>query len=637
MQALAKIDRNRLALIGIALAAVLFLAFNVVVSLTLHSAQIDLTQRKLYTLSEGTKKVLTSLDEPITLRFYFTRALGENYPAHAAYAKRVRELLERYVQISGGKIHLEVHNPEPFSEMEDEAVALGLQGVPYDESGDLGYFGVSGSNSVDGHETIPYLSPEREPFLEYDLTKMVYSLSHLKKPVVGLVSRLPIEGGFAMGARPQPAWAIVNQMRDLFDLRSMPAEFSVVPKEMNVLFIVHPHNFTKDTLYAIDQFVLRGGKVIAFVDPLAETDTPGPGHQPGPSDLSPLLKSWGIKFVKNKIAADLKTARRVNVRDGQGQIALVDYVAWNSLTRDNLNTNDPVIADIRDINLASAGILEPLPGATTKFIPLMRTSKQSEELDVSKLEGQIDVIGLFRDFKPSGKNLVMAARITGPAKSAFPDGPPMDGTGDAAKKGHAERMKSFIAQSTKPINVIVVADTDILQEGNWANLQNVGGQQLMVPYAGNGDFAINAVENLAGGDALLSLRSRGDSKRPFTMVDDIQRKAERQFRTQQERLVKELAVTQKKLETLTDRENVKGDVILSPDEKQTISEFRTKMVHTRRQLRDVQHALRKDIDDLDAWLKFLNIAAIPILLGLAALVIAVVKRMRRAKRPAVTG
>ena len=635
MNGLKTIDRNRLAVIGVGLAAVLFLAVNLAVNLSLRSAQVDLTERGLYTLSDGTRKVLTSLTEPITLRLYFTRALGESYPGHQAYANRVRELLERYVNISDGKIRLEVKNPEAFSEVEDEAVTFGLQGLPFDQSGDRGYFGLAGTNSVDGKAVIPYFTTEREPFLEYDLTKLVYSLATLDRPIVGMVTRLPVEGGFMMGQRPVPAWAVINQIRELFDVRTMPAEFNAVPPEIGMLMLVHPKNLSDETLYAIDQFVMRGGRVLAFIDPNAETESPSPQGPAGPSDIDRLLKSWGVTFINDKIAADLQSARRVNVRH-EGQITQVDYVAWNSLDRRNLDTTDAVVADIRDLNVGSAGIIEPAEGATTDFRPLVTTSENSQALDVVKLQGRIDIIGLFRDFQPSGKKLVMAARVTGPVKSAFPDGPPLIGEGEDAEKARTERAKTHLAEAQKPLNAVIVADTDILHEGLWAEIRNVNGEQLLVPYAGNSDFVINAVENLTGGDALLGLRSRGDSKRPFLMVEQIQLEAERKFRAEQEKLAKELQETQKRIEGLTSREGGSGEAILTAEEKTAIAEFRRKMIDIRHDLRNVQHALRKDIDALDAWLKFLNIAAIPLILGFAALVIAIVRRLSRARARPVT-
>ncbi|MAO55453.1 MAG: ABC transporter [Rhodospirillaceae bacterium] len=630
MNALKSIDRNRLAVFSVVLAAVLFLAFNIAVNLSMRSAQVDLTERELYTLSDGTREVLTGLKEPLTLRLYFTRALGENYPGHQAYANRVRELLERYVDISGGKIRLEVKNPDPFSELEDEAVTFGLQGIPYDQSGDRGYFGVAGTNSVDGMAVIPYFTTERESFLEYDLTKLVYSLATLKRPSVGLVSRLPIAGGIMMGQRPVPAWAVVSQMRELYDVQTMPAEFATVPPNIGVLMLVHPKGLSEETLYAIDQFVMRGGRVLAFIDPNAEADMPSPGAQPGPSNIDGLLKSWGVTFVKDKFAGDLETARRVNVKH-QGQVTSVDYVAWNTLERRNLDTTDAVVADIQNINVGSAGILEPAEGAATTFRPLMQTTEKSEAIDAAKLRGRIDVVALFRDFKPSGTKLTMAARVTGPVKTAFPDGPPLIGEGPDAEKERADKAKSQIMESKTPLNAIVVADTDMLHEGLWAEVRNVNGEQLLVPYAGNGDFVINAIDNLSGGDALLGLRSRGDSRRPFRMVEELQLEAERKFRAEQEKLVKELQETQAKIEGLTSRESGSSEAILSGDEKRAIAEFRSRMIELRRDLRDVQHALRKDIDALDGWLKFFNIAAIPLLLGLIALIIAVARRVSRAR------
>lgn len=625
-------DRNRLGVLSIVLAAVLFLAFNMFVDLSLRSAQLDLTERKLYTLSDGTRRVLASLDEPVTLRLYFTRDLGDNYPTHAAYFTRIRELLERYVDLSRGKIRLEVYNPEPFSEVEDEAVTFGLQGVPFNQSGDKGYFGLAGSNALEGQQVIPFFTTEREKFLEYDLTKLVYNLSTVDKPVVGMLSRLPIEGGVMSGRRPQPAWAITNQIREFFEIHTLPAEISSVPDDVDVLMIVHPKGLSDETLYAIDQFVLKGGRALVFADPNPELDVPSPLNPPGPSDLGKLFSAWGLELVKDKVAGDLETARRVNVRD-QGQLTAVDYVVWNTLVQKNMDSADAVVADIGSLNVGSAGILRPLKGATTKFHPLIRTGTESQAIDAKKLHGRIDVVGLFRDFKPSGKRFTLAARVVGPVKSAFGDKPPLIGTGEAAKKGQAKRAETHLGKSAKPINVIVVADTDMLHEGLWADTRNLMGEQLVIPYAGNADMVMNALENLSGGDALLDLRSRADARRPFTMVEQLQLASDRQYRAEKEKLVKKLTKTQDEMESLTSPNKAGGETILSAEDKQRIEDFRHQIIEIRRKLREVQHALRKDIDDLDAWLKFLNIAAIPLVLGLAALILALVRRFRRPRRP----
>lgn len=616
-------DRNRLGVIGIVLAAILFLAINVLAGSTLRSGQLDLTERKLFTLSDATRRVLANLEEPITLRLFFTRELGDAFPDQAAYHARVREFLERYATLADGKIRLEFLNPEPFSEEEDRAVTFGLRGVPYTSTGDHGYFGLAGSNAIDGQETIAFFNRDRERFLEFDLTKLVYNLTTLEQPTIGLISTLPIEGGFVPGRPPQQPWAVVDQIREFFDLKALPAQIAEVPEDVDVLMIVHPRELNQETLYAIDQFALKGGAVLAFVDPNPELQPVARGQAVQASDLGPLLETWGVEMVPGQLATDIVTARRVNVRH-QGQIAVTSYVAWNTLTRDNMAIDETVIGDITTLNIGTAGILKAVEGATTELTPILRTTEKSQALPIEKIQGRIDIVALFRDFQASGVPLTMAAKLSGEVKTVFPDGrPAADGT--AASDAFAAHRSA----SEKPLNVIVVADTDILHEGLWADVGETFGERVVVPFAGNGNFVINALETLSGGDALAGLRSRDDSQRPFQLVEDLRLEAEQEFRTKQEELTSRLRSTQDELLKLTSREQSSSDAVLSDQEKQAIDGFRRDMVLIRRDLRDVQHELRKDIDALDNRLKLLNIAAIPTLLILIAIGLGLVRRARR--------
>ncbi len=623
------LDRNRLGLIGIVLGAVLFLSINTFSNITFRSAQLDLTERELFTLSDATRQVLGSLEEPITLRLFFTRELGDAFPDQAAYHTRVREFLERYASLAAGKIRLEFHNPAPFSEIEDRAVTFGLRGVPYNNTGDHGYFGLSGNNSIDGQETIPFFARERERFLEYDLTKLVHSLTTVEQPTVGLVSSLPIQGGYQPGQRPVPAWAIVDQIREFFDVNPLPRQFDVVPEDVDVLMLVHPREFSPQTLYAIDQYALAGGTVMVFLDPNAELQPLARGQLPAASDLGPLLDAWGVSLADGKVATDIVTGRRVNVRH-QGQIAVSKYIAWNTLTPENMATDDTVIGDITSVNVGSAGLLTPTEGATTTFTPLLQTTEQSQALDVASVQGQIDVIKLFREFQSGNTPLTLAARVTGPIKTAFPDGRPAPLGADADQTAAAnETFGEQIIESQLPLNAIVVADTDLLHEGLWADVNQAYGERLVVPYAGNADFVINGLEALSGGAALAGLRSRRDSQRPFDLVEDIRLAAEQQFRDKQQELLAKLERTQADLLQLTNREQTTGEAVLTPQEKDAIDGFRREMVLIRKDLRGVQHELRKDIDALDTTLTFLNIAAIPLLLCLLALVLTLVRRAKR--------
>ena len=637
MKRLQSVDRGKLALGGLGLAVMLLFAVNIFSNASFQSAKLDLTQGKLFTLSQGTRNVLKGIDEPITLKLYYTKLLGERSPQHANLFERVRELLSRYADLSGGRIRLELQHPEPFSDAEDRAVAGGLQGVPINSAGDLGYFGLTGNNTTDDQVVIPFFTTEREAFLEYDLTKMVFTLANPARQVVGVMSPLPLEGGNPM--RPpfqqSPRWAVLDQVNEFFQVLPVPVSYTEIPDNVDILMLVHPHGLSDATLYAIDQFVLRGGRVLAFVDANAEVDVMSAGPTgPSPrSDFDKLLNAWGVKLVENKIAGDLDAARRVNVRVA-GKTTVADYVAWLTLSGKNFDTNDAVIGDIGRINVASAGILEKTGAEGIEVTPLVRTGPRSMAIDAAKVAGQPDVVGMFRDFKPGGAPLMLAARIKGTVASAFPDGPPPlpkpDGAADAPAA--APLKAPHLKQSEKPANLIVVADVDMLHDRFWTDTRELMGQRLLVPFANNADFVVNALDNLSGSDAMIGLRGRAQSTRPFRLVQEIRQAAEQQYRSKEQSLQAKLDDVRQKLEALERRRGAEGDVVLSAEDRAAIDKFRSEMIATRKELRDVQRALREDIDRMDAWLKFLNIAAIPLLLGLGTIVVTIIDRVRRKVR-----
>ncbi|MEK9751979.1 MAG: Gldg family protein [Rhodospirillaceae bacterium] len=631
-QTIRSMGRQKLTVVAVVLGAVLFMAVNVFSNSAFRAMQVDLTEGSLYTLSEGTRKVLAKVDEPITARLYFSRFMGEQSPAHARYYERVRELLERYENLTQGRLRLQLFNPEPFSDDEDSAVAYGLTGVPVNETGDLGYFGLAASNSTDDFEIIPFFSPEREAFLQYDLTKLVNALATPKKTVVGVLSTLPINGGFLPGAGNRPRWTVIDQINEFFEVQPVPPDAPVIDKDVDILMLVHPKALSAKTRYGIDQFVMRGGKVLAFVDPVAEVDGPGAGYgKPGRSELGDLMKSWGVELRKDRVAGDLDSARRVNVRAGS-QVAIADYVGWLSLRPGNFDRDDPAMGALKLINVGTAGILDTVKGATTKFTPLIRTGMRSMAIDAKEFERQPDVIGLFRNFKAGTEPLTLAARITGPAKSAFPYGRPKDAKADAAAKPEdkPKDKPKHLAASAKDIQVIVVADVDMLHDNLWVEAQDMLGKRLLVPFANNADFIIGVLENLAGGASLSELRGRTISSRPFELVREIRQAAERRFRTKEEELQKKLEAVRADLNNLIRRENVQsGELILKPADRERMEKARLEMVAIRKELRSVQHELRKDIDSLDSWLKFFNIAAIPLVLAFGTLIFAVARRLRR--------
>ena len=640
---------------AIVLAVVLFFAANILANLTLGAARVDLTADRLFTLSSGTRAVLSRIDEPVTLRFYYSERLGREIPTYGVYAQRVREMLQEYESAAGGKLRLQVIDPQPFSDEEDRAVAFGLQSVPLNQQGELVYFGLAGANTADKEEIIPFFQPERERFLEYDLTRLIFNLSTPKKKAVGVISTLPLMGEFRGPGRPPEPWAVYNQLQQFFEVRSIDRDIAEIPAEIGVLMIVHPRDLPERTQYAIDQFVLRGGHAIVFVDPHAESELgrPGPQAQLGltGSNLKKLFDAWGLEMIDGKFAGDRLLARRVNAGT-ETRVRAVDYVAWLTLRQGNFAADDILTSDLGTLNLASAGILRVKEGASTRFTPLVQTTEQSMEIDVGKVRLAPDPVTLLAEFKPSGERFTLMARVRGPAKTAFPDGPPQEkkdeesekkdgasAAGSPEKKDAPANPTPQLKESKGPINVIVVADTDLLEDRFWVQVADFFGQRLATPIAANGNLVVNAVDNLAGSDELIGLRSRGQVSRPFLRVQEIQRDAELRFRAKERELTEKLRDAEKQLNELQTKSQPQegaGRVILSREQQQAIERFRGEMLTIRKDLRDVQLALRQDIEGLERWLKFANIGLIPILIAVAAIALGVLRaraRRRAAARP----
>ena len=639
-------NRNLLTSGGLIVAAILFVAVVLIANLSLRGARLDLTEGKLYTLSAGTKSVLQGLKEPVTLRFFFSEKLARDVPQMRAYGQRVKELLEEYAAQSKGKIQLIVVDPEPFSEAEDRAVELGLRGAALNQQGEQFYFGLAGTNSTDDVQTIPFFQQEREQFLEYELTRLVYALSDPKKPVIGLLTTLPMQGGPVNMMQPQmqPPWTILAQMRQVFDVKTVRPGAAKIDDDVAVLMVAHPKELPQDTLYAIDQFVLKGGKVLAFVDPLSEAamqSQPRAMGMPAPesSTLGPLFDAWGIEFDKDKFVGDRKFATRVNAGQRAQRRQVIDYIAWLSLPQESVAAEDVVTGELASLNFGSAGALKKKEGASTTFTPLVSSSDDAMLVESINLMFGPDPERLLRDFKPSGERFALAARIQGPAKTAFPDGPPKaeakEGEAtDADKEKERPDPAAQLKDSKTPINVIVIADTDMLDDRFWVQTSDLFGERLATPFNGNGSLVINAIDNLTGSAELISLRSRSRSSRPFTVVADIRRAAEARFREEEKALQEKLEAAEKKIAELQkERPGSKGQV-LTPEQRAAIEGFRTEMLETRKALRDVQHKLQRDIDRLAGWIKAINIGLIPLLVALVAVALAAIARQRRYARHA---
>ncbi len=636
------LKRGELAWGCVIMAAIILLSVNVLSETQLRQGNIDLTENQLYTLTDGTRKVLSQIDEPIRVRLYFSKTLGESVSTFQRYFDRVRRLLERYSDIAGGKLVLEVFDPEPFSDAEDRAVASGLQGVPLSAGGTNVYFGVYASNSTDNEELIPFMTIEREKFLEYDLTKMIYSLANPEKNVVGVLSAMPINGGMNQQRQQIPPWQVMTQIGEVYEVRQLQPNLDVIPEDVNLLMLVQPVGLTDNALFAIDQFALRGGKVLAFVDPVSDALTRQvPGITGGQKDtgIERLLTAWGLELAEGKVAGDIDHARRVQFAQA-GQPVVVDYIAWLALGETSLDPDDVVSGGIERLHVASAGILDPIEGAGTTFTPLLVTGPRAMRVDASNFAFIPDPVKLIEEYAPGGAPLTLAARVTGPAKSAYPEGAPKPEepeTTPPTEEGEeepAEKPETAEAEETAPsikegnVNVIVFSDTDLLHDSFWVQFQEFLGQQIPVPEANNADFVLNALDNLTGGEALIGLRGRGVESRPFHLVDQIRRDADQQYRAREQALNAKLTELQGQLKRIEEK-SVGGKVILTEDEEKAIEAFRVEMIAVRQELRAVKLALKRDIDRLDTGLKLANIAAVPLLIGFGGLGVLAFRRRRR--------
>lgn len=621
--------------VNLLLLFVLFLVFTIMNNQFFQSVRIDLTQNNLYTLTEGTKDLIDEIDEPIKFRFFFSQQTSEDLTALRAYARRVAELLEEYQAHSEGLIALEIIDPEPFSDEEDLAAQYGLQSVPVNGAGDELYFGLVGTNAVDDQQIISFFQPDKEEFLEYDISRIVQQLSLSQKPRVGLLSSLKVRGDIDMSTfQTTPAWVVIDQLVAQYEVVDVSPNVDRLPPDLQLLIIIHPKLLSDAILFAIDQFAMSGGRVLLFVDPLAEMDQPASGAIPPPipsepvSDF-PLLSNWGVQLREGVVLADAQSALNVGGADGQP----VRHLGILGLTIENFDFEDVTLNNLESINTTTIGILDKVDGVESKVDALIRSSANAMPMSVAAFQSLDDPEQLFKQFVSTGERYVLAARLSGHAMSAFPDGLGSKRTGSkragsketgsentGSKSTDAENEEeatsSVILTETDQLNVIVVADSDLLTDRLWVQVQDFFGQTIATPWANNGDFVLNSVDNLVGGSELISIRSRGRFTRPFTVVDSLRQAAQSRYQESADTLQRELEETETQLSDLETSQGNQNILSLSPEQEIAVIRFQDEKLRIRKQLRDVRHQLDSDINGLGSILKFLNIALLPIMLVL---------------------
>ena len=624
-------SRKLLGTTGLLIVFVILISVNMLSNVLFKNSRVDMTDGKLYTLSDGTRNIVKSVDEPIKLRFFFSEKATAGIPSLKSYATRVRELLEEYAQQSNGKIQLEVIDPVPFTEEEDQAVAAGMQGAPISQ-GENAYFGLEGTNSTDGKQTIAFFSNDRAQFLEYDVSALIHNLSNPKKAKIAILTGLPVGGDDNMMSHvngdPKEPWVIIQSLREQYTVELVKPDAKELPKDSDLLMVIHPKNFSQDLQYAIDQHIAAGKSTMLFVDPKAESD---PGQQdpsnpmasmfsPKNSDLPEILKNLGLELEKGKIAADRTLAQKVTVNQAT-RPEIVPYVLYVNLRETSINRDEVPTGQLRDVNVASAGILKRAEGVDMKITSIFETTNDSEALEASEADVFPDPKKLYNNFKSDDKKLMIAALAKGKYKTAFPKGP----EGGTKSATHIDESKS-------DVNVLVVADTDLLTDRFWVQVQKFMGQKMLMPMADNGNFVINFADYFSGSSDLISIRGRGKFNRPFTLVQKLEEEAGKRFASKEKELQDKLEETEKKLTELqSNRADATNTRFLTPEQKEELDKFEKQRVDVRKELRGVKAQLRDDVEALGTKLKFLNIGLIPLLIGVLAVGMGVF-RVRRRRR-----
>lgn len=621
------------------------------------SVRIDLTEDELFSLADGTRNIVSGLEEPIELIFFYSESATEDQPQIRSYGTRVQELLREIVIASNGNLSLRIVDPEPFSEEEDLATQYGVQPVPVTQGGPGIYFGLVAAQldndpALQVSETMPLIRPDQEQFLEYEFMKLVTRVANPDLQVIGLLTTLDIDGGFdPMTGQATQQWMITDFIRQLYELRRIETEAESIDDDVDILMIVHPEGLSEQTLYAIDQHVMRGGKTLVFLDPTADSmvsrSARGSMIPAGMrSDLPGLLEAWGVDYSPDKVLTDNTLALRVQMGQGSRPVAHIGMIGAN---RTALAEDDIITRRLENLNLSSAGALAPREGATTRFEPLIQSSSDAMLMDASLLEDVLDPSVLFDEFVSANERYTIAARISGVIATAFPDGRPVsasaeaeatedeavaDDTGSEIESSEEESteidpLQGHLAQTDGETNILVFADTDVLTDRLWVQVAQFLGQRIPQPYANNGDFVINALDNLSGGADLVSIRSRGRYSRPFERVVKMQREADDRLRTEEAALLERLAATEEQLAALNTGENGQPLGQLTPEIQAEIDRFNAELLDTRRSLRDVQFQLTADIEELGSNLKWFNTAAIPMLLTVLALFISLTRAQRR--------
>lgn len=624
---------------GVAGVFLILLAVNAISGAV--KVRMDLTEEKLYTLSEGTRRVLAKIDTPVRINFYCTQSENEMPVFLKNYARRAEDLLGEYRQASGGKIAVQKFDPKPDTEAEDSARLDGVEGRSLNQGGLINlennlYLGLA-VTCLDTKEAIPFLDPSREKLLEYDVTRAISKVITESRKEIGVMSGLPVFGQanpnpMMGGGQGAPPWVFIQELKRDFEVREVPTTVERIDDDLNVLVLIHPTNLNDQALYALDQFVLRGGKLVAFLDPLSIADSRNAMNmqmmmQRQGSTLGKLLKTWGLDFDISKVLADRIYLSQIS-RGNQP----ADEPTWLTLSGEAINADDIVTGDIDRLLIPTAGAFTGTPAEGLTQTVLLKSSQNSDLMDRTMIQFGANV---NNDFNASGTEHSLALRLTGKFKTAFPDGAPGAGAPDAAdeeKTGESEA--GSLKESAADGVVVLIGDSDMVFDQFCVRVQNFFGQQLISPIFGNLAFAQNVIEQLVGDNDLIAVRSRAVKSRPFTVVRDMQAAAEEHYTARIRQLQEDARSAESRISELTRSAGKEGDqrFILPPEAEQEIQNLQARVADANKELRKVRRDLRKDVDSLETRLKWINIAGMPLVVTFVGLGLAMVKRKKTAAK-----
>jgi ABC-type uncharacterized transport system involved in gliding motility auxiliary subunit len=598
--------------------------------------RLDATADAIYSLSDGTKKMLGKLEEPVTLDLYFSKDATGLPIQYKNYATRVQEMLRQYVRASHGKLRLNVINPGPDTPEEEKATAAGLTAQVAATGGEQFFFGLV-VTQADQQKTIPAFTPQREQFLEYDLSKLIYGVQQLDKPKLGLLTSLPLQGTspqqmqmmMMMRQQPTPGQFIAEEWKQSFEIVAIEPTATELPANLDVLAVIHPENLAPKLQFAIDQFLLGGKPVFLAVDPSSQYFKRQGGQQammggPQPnvsSDLPTLLNAYGIQYDSQKVIGDL--ANGTDLQNPQTR-QVFRYPTWISLRSANFNAKSLPTAQLKSTLFVEAGSLAPKAGSKLTFTPLIETSEQTGDLPGMILQfAQGEDVA--KQITPSGKKTV-AALVTGKFSSAFPDGAPKDEPKpdekkdeppkpNEAKKETPPSTAAALKESKSTSTLFVIADTDWLFDDYSVQKFNFFGQTAAQPINDNLALASNTVEFLGGSQDLISIRSKGTSLRPFDVVHEMETDAQKKYQQKLTELDARLQQVQGKLTELQGKKTEGNRLVASPEVTKAIEDFQKQSAQMRGERREIRRALREDIDRLETRLLLANLLATPLLIG----------------------